>query len=89
MCVLRSDSDLRSGLPGVCCHRRSVHHPDAHRWSPPGLLSLLWQLWWEDVPEANILHSLSQENPLPERVGNHNHYLVSITARVRSCGFDR
>ena len=57
LCVfLCSGPDLPSGFPGVCGHRRRVHCPHAPGGFLPGVLPLLWQLWREDVPEADVLH---------------------------------
>ncbi|KAM8859058.1 prominin-2 isoform 2-T3 [Spinachia spinachia] len=65
---------VRSGVPGVCSHWHRVHRSDAHSWFLLGVLSLLWQLWWEDVPETDSLHSLSQNNSLLDCVCHHSHH---------------
>lgn len=77
-CVSCSGPGVSSGISGVCCHRCPLYHHHAHCGSHPGVLPLLWKLWREDVPEANVLHSLSQENSLLERLHHHSHYLVSV-----------
>lgn len=87
--VLCSDSGVRGGIPGVSSHWDSVHRADARRWFLRGLLSLLWQLWWEDVPEADILHQLPQEESLLHCVCDHNHHLVSTSVCVYCVYFDQ
>ena len=85
VCVLCSGPDLPSGFPGVCGHRRPVHCPDAAGRFLPGVLPLLWQLWREDVPEADVLHWLSQKNLLLECIHHYSHYPVSVCVCVCVC----
>lgn len=86
--VTCSDPGAQSGFLGVYCHRDPVHRPHAHSWILPGLLPLLWQLRWEDVPGAVILHSPLQENTLLVCIRHHHHYLVSV-CRLLLGGFDQ
>lgn len=72
------DPGVRSGFPCLYRHWDSLHCPDAYNSFLRGLLSMLWQLWWEDAAEADILHPLSQKNSLLQLIFNHNHYLVSM-----------
>ena len=57
-----------------------VHNSDAYSWLLLGVLSLLWELWWKDVPKAEFLHSLCQKNSLLECIHYHGHYPVSVYA---------
>lgn len=68
---------LRNRFPGVLCHRRRVHRPDALGWHPVGVLSLLRQLRREDAAEAEVVHQLSQEGSLLGHVRHDSHYPVS------------
>lgn len=68
---------LRNRFPGVRCHRRRVHRPDALGWHPVGVLSLLRQLRREDAAEAEVVHQLSQECSLLGHVRHDSHYPVS------------
>lgn len=87
VCVLCSGPGLRSGFPGMCSHWHPVHRFDARSWFLLGVLSLLRQLWREDVPEADVRHSLSQKNPLLERIHHHSHYPVSVCVCALLCIF--
>lgn len=82
VCFLCSGPGVRSGFPGMCSNRCLVHRSDAHRRPLLGVLSMLWQLRREDVPEANVLHSLSQKSSLLECVRHHSHYPVSVYVRL-------
>lgn len=68
---------LRNRFPGVRCHRRRVHRPDALGWHPVGVLSLLRQLRREDAAEAEVVHQLSQECSLLGHVRHDSHHPVS------------
>lgn len=74
-----SGPDLPSWIPGMCRHRHHLHRPHAPSRVLPRVLSLLRQLRWEDVPEADIVHPLSQENALLEFIPHHNRHPVSVS----------
>lgn len=78
VCFLFSGCALRNRIPGMCNHRRPLHHSHAHRRAHLSLLPLLRQLWREDVPEADIVHPLSQENALLGFIHHHHHHPVSL-----------
>lgn len=63
----------------MCNHWHPLHRSHAHGWVLLSVLSLLRQLWREDVPEADVVHPLSQENALLGFIHHHNHHPVSVS----------
>lgn len=84
LCVLFSGFDLPNWIPGLRNHRRPLHRSHAHRRALLSVLSLLRQLRREDVPEADVVHPLSQADALLGFVPHHNHHPVSVSEDTRS-----
>lgn len=76
---LFSGCELPDWIPGMCNHRHPLHRSHAHRRVLLSVLSLLRQLRREDVPEADAVHPLFQENALLGLIYHHSHHPVSVS----------
>ena len=69
----------------MCNHWWPLHRSHAPSRVLRSVLPLLWQLWREDVPEADVVHPLVQDNALLGLISHHSHHPVSVS-RTRSPG---
>lgn len=79
MCLLFSGCDLPNWIPHMCNHRRPLHRSHAHSRHLLSVLPLLRQLRREDVPEADVVHPLPQEDALLGFIHHHNRHPVSVS----------